>query len=128
MVQRDFGLGVSPISVRIDPVGRCRRTAPVNGDLHQAVSEKGMSVRVGFQCEGHQELHGHDARRQSDHKGLRFDAQSFPGSNFLQVTQLGGRMYRVRTAVYPHNLGYCENDGGISFWHVTMDVKVGPKS
>ena len=56
--------------------------------------------------------------------GLRFDAVNFPGSNSLVVTTLAPHShYRVRTQAYPNNLAYCENDSGISFWHVVVDLE-----
>lgn len=61
-------------------------------------------------------------------RGLRFDAVNFPGSNSLVVTSLGNGAWQARTAPYPNNVAYCENDDGISFWHVDMDLVVAPKS
>ena len=60
--------------------------------------------------------------------GLRFDPVGYPGSSSLDVTQTGTNSYHVQTRPYPDNIAYCEDNNGISFWHVVLDVDVGPKS
>jgi hypothetical protein len=32
----------------------------------------------------------------------------------------------VQTRPYPDNVAYCQDNDGISFWHVIMDFEVAP--
>lgn len=56
--------------------------------------------------------------------GLRLDSQNFPGSNNLVRNDLGGGLLHVFTAPYPNNVAFCEDDSGVSYWHVVVDLQV----
>lgn len=55
--------------------------------------------------------------------GLRWNSESYPGSNNLVQEDLGGGAHRFFTEAYPDNLAYCQDvDGNVSYWHVALDV------
>jgi len=56
--------------------------------------------------------------------GLRFNPGAFPGSSPVDVAQLAAGHYRVQTRPYPDNLAFCEDNSGVSFWHVVVDFEV----
>lgn len=57
--------------------------------------------------------------------GLRFNPEhaSFPGSDFLDVTD-DGTTLRFTSKPYPDNVAGCENEDGVSYWHVDVDLEV----
>lgn len=57
-------------------------------------------------------------------QGLRMDATNFPGSNSLEVIELGTRHYRMRTRPAPDNVAYCHDGNAVTFWHVAVDMEV----
>ena len=58
--------------------------------------------------------------------GMRFNSAAYPGSSYLNVTVTGDRLWHVETAPYPDNIGYCEGDLGISFWHMQVSLDITP--
>jgi hypothetical protein len=57
-------------------------------------------------------------------RGLRFDPVNAAGSNAVMVEDLGGGLWHFFSAPYPNNLAYCEDNSGVSFWHVNVDLMV----
>lgn len=57
--------------------------------------------------------------------GLRFNPEhaTFPGSDFLAVSD-DGTTLRFTSKPYPDNVAGCENEDGVSYWHVDVDVEV----
>jgi hypothetical protein len=60
--------------------------------------------------------------------GMRFNSAAYPGSSYLNVTVNGDRLWHIETATYPDNIGYCEGDLGVSFWHMNINIDVVPAS
>lgn len=60
--------------------------------------------------------------------GMRFNTAVYPGSSYLSVTMTGDRLWHVETFPYPDNIGYCEGDLGVSFWHMNINFDVVPTS
>ena len=59
---------------------------------------------------------------------MRFNSSTYPGSSYLSVTTTGDRLWHVETYPYPNNIGYCEGDLGVSFWHMNISLDVVPAS
>ena len=60
--------------------------------------------------------------------GMRFNPAVYPGSDYLMVTTTGNRLWHIETAPYPDNVGYCEGDLGVSFWHMEINLDIHPAS
>jgi hypothetical protein len=58
--------------------------------------------------------------------GMRFNTAVYPGSNYLNVTVNGDRLWHIETAPYPNNIGYCEGDLGVSYWHMNLSIDITP--
>lgn len=56
--------------------------------------------------------------------GLRFTPVTFPGTSDVARDDLGGGLWHMYTRPYPDNIGYCENDGRVAYWHVSFDLYV----
>jgi hypothetical protein len=56
--------------------------------------------------------------------GLRFTSATYPGTSDLAREDLGGGLWHMYTRPWPDNLGYCENNGVVRYWHVSMDMHV----
>jgi len=59
-------------------------------------------------------------------RGLRFSPELYPGSSSLDAQRTADGGYLLRTRPFPDNLGWCEENSGISLWHVEMEFTVRP--
>ena len=58
--------------------------------------------------------------------GLRFDPVGYPGSSSLEMTRTASGGYILQSRPWPDNLAFCEDNDGVSFWHVTLALDVAP--
>lgn len=56
--------------------------------------------------------------------GLRYTPVTFPGTSSVARDDLGNGLWHMYTRPYPDDIGYCENDGVVAYWHVTFDLMV----
>lgn len=56
--------------------------------------------------------------------GLRYTPVTFPGTSNVVRQDLGNGQWRMYTNPWPDNIGYCENNGSVAYWHVAMDLLV----
>jgi hypothetical protein len=63
-----------------------------------------------------------DRRGKVSGRGLRFDADNYAGSDDLIREDQGNGAWRIYSP--PEALAWCEDNSGISFWHVTVDLQV----
>lgn len=56
--------------------------------------------------------------------GLRYTPVTFPGTSNVVREDLGGGRWHMYTNPWPDNIGYCENNGAVAYWHVAMDIFV----
>lgn len=54
--------------------------------------------------------------------GLRFTSVTYPGSSDVVRVDLGGGLWRMYTRPWPDNKAYCENNGVVTYWHVSFDL------
>ncbi|MFN8582870.1 MAG: hypothetical protein U0163_18090 [Gemmatimonadaceae bacterium] len=56
--------------------------------------------------------------------GMRFTPVTYPGSDSVIREDLGGGAWHMYTQPWPNNKGYCENNGVVSYWHVSFDLQL----
>lgn len=54
--------------------------------------------------------------------GLRFTSVTFPGTSDVVRDDLGGGHWQMHTRPWPDNIGYCENNGVVAYWHVSFNL------
>lgn len=96
--------------------------APLTGDLtniKMGASNGRATINIGALCAFTQQS------GKTSGLGLRFNPEhaTFPGSDFLDVTD-DGTTLRFTSKPYPDNVAGCENEDGVSYWHVDVDVEV----
>ncbi len=56
--------------------------------------------------------------------GLRFSSVTYPGSDNVIRTDLGGGLWHMYSRPFPDNRAYCANGTSVTYWHVSMDLRV----
>jgi hypothetical protein len=56
--------------------------------------------------------------------GLRYTSTTFPGTSDVVREELSGGLWHMYTRPWPENIGYCENNGVVAYWHVSFDLTI----